>query len=604
MGDGAGGPAGVEGGTFEEGATLEERIARLERALASVQEDARVAHILLGLSSAVADVRTDEQTLEEAVRIVPELFRGERCFAATWDQAAGRFRVRARTGYDTDAARALDRLAARPDSLPLVAEALREDSPLLIHDTSADARMVAVEAKGRGVGAYVGIPLRGWGDEAGGLVVELARPRCFGPSDESLARGISRQVGVALANARRFHLLRGLRSFGLRVGSRLRLAPVIKEIVAASVELLNAHSSRLYFLDTDKRSYVAAGDHNLPADVADKLNHLVVASAPWSRLHQGEAVVINDLAAELDLGDGLLCAVASPMEGSGREPLGVLIVFFDRSFRLGQEETEALRVASAQAATAIENARRFERQRRVARSLQEGLVSTSMPTFRGCEIKAVYEPASSESDVDVGGDFFDAFELPDGRIALVIGDVSGKGAEAAAQTAMAKYMLRAFATVDPEPEVVLFELNNALLQGLDEDRFTTLAYGVFDPSDGSCRVAIGGHPAPMVLRKDTGEIDQFEHGGMVLGAFEDLEFDGESVKLENGDVVVAFTDGLVEARVGNDLYGRDRVTESLKRHSSRPPADLVRRLLDDAKAFGSVSDDTVVLALMCVRPSE
>ena len=591
--------AGETAGT--EAATPEERIARLERTLASVQEDARVAHTLLGLSTAVADVRTVDQTLDEAVRIVPELFGGERCFAVTWDQAAGGFKVRARTGYDAGQERALDDLAGRPDSLPLVSEALRGDSPLLIHDVSEDPRIDAADARRRGVGAYVGIPLWGWGDEAGGLVVELPEPRCFAPSDESLARGISRQIGVALANARRYHLLRGLRSFGMRVGAKLRLSPVIAEVTAASVELLNAHSSRLYFLDTAQRSFVAAGDHNLPADVGDKLNQLVIASPPWSRLRQGEAVVINDLAQELDIGDGLLCAVASPMEGSG-ELLGVLIVFFDRSFRLGEDETEALRVASAQAATAIENARRFERQRRVARSLQAGLLSTAMPTFGGCEIQAVYEPASSESDV--GGDFFDAFELPDGRIALVIGDVSGKGAEAAAQTAMAKYMLRAFATLDPEPERVLFELNNALLQGLDEDRFTTLAYGVFDPSDGSCRIAVGGHPPPMVLRKDTGEVDQFEHGGMVLGAFEDFEFDGESVKLENGDVLVAYTDGLVEARSGQDFYGRDRVAESLRRHSTRPAAELVRSVLDDAKAFGAVSDDTVVFALTCVRPSE
>ncbi|MDQ3878919.1 MAG: SpoIIE family protein phosphatase, partial [Actinomycetota bacterium] len=171
---------------------------------------------------------------------------------------------------------------------------------------------------------------------------------------------------------------------------------------------------------------------------------------------------------------------------------------FSRPLTADAEEIEALAVLAGQGAMAIENARRFERQRAVARSLQKGLLLTETPKLEGIEIGALYEAAAGEADV--GGDFYDVFELTDGTYALVVGDVSGKGAAAAAQTAMAKYMLRAFATRNPTPSSVLFHLNNALVQSFEEDRFTTIVYAVLDAATGQVVLARGGHPPPLIYR--------------------------------------------------------------------------------------------------------
>ncbi|MDQ4124663.1 MAG: serine/threonine-protein phosphatase, partial [Actinomycetota bacterium] len=234
----------------------------------------------------------------------------------------------------------------------------------------------------------------------------------------------------------------------------------------------------------------------------------------------------------------------------------------------------------------------------VARSLQEGLLATELPEMEGYESAAVYEPASGEADI--GGDFFDVFDLSDGSFAIVVGDVSGKGAEAAAYTAMAKYMLRAFAIRNAQPASVLYHLNNALVTGFGEDRFATLMYALFDPEARKLTIAVGGHPPPLIYRASTDEVEPVTVSGSIVGAFEDMAFDQSSFTLGPHDVMLAFTDGLVEARRGDELYGRERVIESLCEHAPGASAERVtENVFADAKSFGEINDDTVVFALVC-----
>jgi serine phosphatase RsbU (regulator of sigma subunit) len=292
-----------------------------------------------------------------------------------------------------------------------------------------------------------------------------------------------------------------------------------------------------------------------------------------------------------------MSAVVAPIPGA-TSLLGAVLVLFDRNLTLGADDVEALSVLAGQSAMALENAQRFERQQSVARSLQEGLLSTDMPTLDDYSFGAVYEPAGG--DAEIGGDFFDVFDLPDGRIAIAVGDVSGKGAEAAAQTAMAKYMLRAFATRNSAPSSALFHLNNSLFKSFGEDKFLSLTYGVLDPDTNRMVIGRGGHPAPLVYRYTTGTVEAIEPPGSLLGCFEDENFDQATVDLSSGDVFVAYTDGIVEAREGPRLYGRWRLEKALAHFASSFGVDaLARRLWEDAKDFGTIADDTIVLTLGC-----
>ena len=582
-----------------EAAAPEARVRALEHTLDSVRSDSEVAHVLLGLSAALGEVRTVEETLEKAVRLVPELCGGQRCFAAVWDQAIQRFEICARFGYDEQGSAVLDELTAAPDGLPFMKAATFSHRPLLIDDVLLDERMSKDEAERRGLRGYIVMPLVRWGDDFGAMAIEFSHPKQFTPKDAALVRGIARQVGVALANARRFNLLQRLRGFGLSIATRLRLADVVAHTAAGAAQLLGGESAMLYFFDSQRDAYVSSAAHAVSGRFAEAMSTIDATSPPWNKLLEGETIFVEGLKHLTDEPTSPLCAIGTTLPGVESPRLGAVVVFFRGSTTVGPDEAEALNVLAAQAGIAIENAQRFERQSRVARALQSGLMSTEMPKMTTCEIGAIYQAAGSEAEV--GGDFFDVFELSDGRVAMVVGDVSGKGAEAAAQTAMAKYMLRAFAMRNPAPSSVLFHLNNALVQGLPEDRFTTAVYAVLEPDSRYVQQALGGHPPALVYRGEDGRVDSVELEGPIIGAFEDQQFESAGAYLQRGDVWIAYTDGLAETRSNGELYGRDRITESLKRHADADSAeDVARRIYDDAVAFGLVADDTVVFALRCI----
>ena len=577
----------------------EQRVIEQEQTLQTVREESEVAHALLGLSSALADVKSVEETMDLAVRLVPDLLGGDRCFAATWDADSGRFAIHAHYGYDEEGAIDRQNLSATEEGLPLLRRAVEQRAPVIVPDFTGEDPVVAQRAEERNVGAYIGMPLVRWGEDLGGIGIEFAQPRDFTSKDQALARGIARQLATALANARRFNLLADLRTLGLRIGSKLRLAAVAEEVAAGAVQLLSAESAVLYFLDSTQSSLVASGRYGRQAAVlADGLARLDLTRDPWRGLLAGEIVVVPDLGQHLGDEAAGVSAVAAAIQRAQPPMTGAVVLFFSSLPPIGQDEREALQVLAAQAATAIENAQRFERQRSVARSLQEGLLATEMPEMPGYGSAAVYEPASGEADI--GGDFFDVFDLSDGSFAIVVGDVSGKGAEAAAYTAMAKYMLRAFAIRNPQPSSVLYHLNNALVTGFGEDRFATLMYALFDPAGRKLTIAVGGHPPPLIYRAATGEVEAVGMHGSIVGAFPDQAFDQGTFTLGPRDVMLAFTDGLVEARRGADLYGRERVETSLARHAGGATADEITQLVfEDAKSFGDINDDTVVFALVC-----
>jgi GAF domain-containing protein len=568
-----------------------QKLGDLEQTLETLREESEIAHALLGLSSALGELRTIEATLEKTVRIVAEIFGADRCFAATWNPETGSFKVTARAGYDEEAAGELDRYAAR-GRLPLLEEALSTRLPIIVGDVSAHGRLTEADRMTRDVGAYIGVPLTRWGQDFGGLGVVFKEPRTFTAKDEALARGVARQVGIVLSNARRYNLLNELRESSLQLGLRLRLADVTAELGRAATKLLKADHAAVFFSDASRRVLVPArgqvqvGDPSPPG-----IERIDLSEPVWSSLiTTGSAVIESEDGGRVEM-------VAAALPSADAALLGAIVVSFSSGGQVQPDEVEALKVLAVQAGSVLENAQRFERQRQVARALQRGLVSTEMPRMEGCELGAVYEAASSEADI--GGDFFDAFELPGGRLAVAVGDVSGKGAEAAAQTAMAKYMLRAFAIQHEAPAVVLHHLNEALEQGLGEDRFTTMFYAVIDQAGRRCRIAVAGHPPPLIYRSESGTVESVGAEGLLLGVFRGQEFEEQSIPLSPGDVMLSFTDGLLDARSEDELFGRSRVEEALARHAAtRPAAELARAVYEDARSFGVIGDDTVVFAVV------
>ena len=236
---------------------------------------------------------------------------------------------------------------------------------------------------------------------------------------------------------------------------------------------------------------------------------------------------------------------------------------------------------------------------RVAAALQASMVPADLPDVAGTELASRYEPAGDGSEV--GGDFLDVFALDPQTWAFVLGDVSGKGAEAAAVSAAARYTLRALADPDRGPTETVAEVNAKLLAQTDVERHCTLVYGYLRPTDRgtSVTLTLAGHHQPLVLRI-TGDVEEVGCLGTALALFDEPELHDTTLEMAPGEVLCVFTDGLVEARRGSNMFGSERVTELLRRHGHLPVDELAGLIFDAARAFhgGQLVDD---VALLLVR---
>ncbi|MBK5222759.1 MAG: SpoIIE family protein phosphatase [Acidimicrobiia bacterium] len=243
---------------------------------------------------------------------------------------------------------------------------------------------------------------------------------------------------------------------------------------------------------------------------------------------------------------GLQSWLAVPVQ-AGRQVLGVIVLAFNDPDHLDAEESDtvALTIEIAnRTAAALVNASLFQRQRLVALSLQQTVLPPAMPEVDGIELAARYLPA--EADTDVGGDWYDAFVLADGRIGLTIGDVTGHGLAVGATMGQLRNALRAYAIDGAAPGQVLHDLNR-LLTLTTEDEFASVIYAVVDPATGAFTWASAGHPPMLRITPDAIHVLDEPHG-MILGADATQPCPEGQMVLGPGEAVLLYTDGLVERR--------------------------------------------------------
>jgi len=252
----------------------------------------------------------------------------------------------------------------------------------------------------------------------------------------------------------------------------------------------------------------------------------------------------------------------------------------------------------------IEVSRLFEREHHIADVLQKALVPADIPAEIGnLRIGARYQAALSEAEV--GGDFYDVFELDGGKVGILIGDVAGKGLPAAIRVGLARYAVRSYAYVDATPSKVLALANEALCKDpWQESNMLTALFAVIDAKSGSITYACAGHHPPMI-RRAAGHMEELSRGGMPLGVFNGLTYDDNSATMEHEDTIIVLTDGVSEARSpGPDLFGLDRIFDYLSSNGEASPDDVALGLLIEATrhAGGQLQDDAAIVVIKLEHP--
>lgn len=259
--------------------------------------------------------------------------------------------------------------------------------------------------------------------------------------------------------------------------------------------------------------------------------------------------------------------------------------------------TGYLRDLTSQRRAAADLAASHERLAHIARTLQTSLLPPSLPEVEGFELAAAFHAMGD--GFEVGGDFYDVFELKDGRWAFTLGDVCGKGSEAAAITALARYTTRAAAMRSRNVATVMQTVNEAIHRN-DPSRFCTAAYVTIGSGSTELSLALGGHPQPLLLRRD-GTVEEVGEHGPLLGPFPEWTGRASSIAFHPGDLLLLFSDGITEARAGDEFFGEDRLIELLRGAQDDDAVDLVRRIESAVLGFaGVLSDDVTMLAIRAV----
>jgi serine phosphatase RsbU (regulator of sigma subunit)/PAS domain-containing protein len=290
--------------------------------------------------------------------------------------------------------------------------------------------------------------------------------------------------------------------------------------------------------------------------------------------------------------------VIAPMTARGRT-FGTLTLVNAESGRLFEAaDVQLAEELARRAAAAIENSRLYTERTRIAHTLQVKLLPERLPEVPGVLLAARYRAAGELNEV--GGDFYDVFPRSETDWALVVGDVSGKGAEAAAVTALARYTLRAAAMDERAPSDALRRLNDAMLtDGSSQFATVVLAYISAAPGGGlRVRMALGGHPPPLVLRVD-GSIEALGDFGALLGMLENPPVHDAEFALAPNDLMLLYTDGVTEAGPRETPFGQGGLSELIRGLAGRTPeqiVDAVEQAVVGAQA-GGPRGDIALLAL-------
>jgi len=249
-------------------------------------------------------------------------------------------------------------------------------------------------------------------------------------------------------------------------------------------------------------------------------------------------------------------------------------------------------------ATGLENSLLYESQEKISSTLQKSLLPGKIPSIRDLDIGIHYESATAEAAV--GGDFYDFVRLKRKKWAIIVGDVSGKGIEAAADTAMVKYILRGYLLRGFSLADSLSELNNMVQKQLTSGRFVTLVIALYQ-GNGVFELVNAGHTRPFLFKKPNGSF--VKESGLAIGVFPGKSYNITRLKLDPQDLLVLYTDGLTEARVNSELFGEEGLRRVVTEKAGLGIKDLAESLSASAKTFANdiLSDDLLAMVINRVR---
>ena len=584
----------------------------------STAEELEQTRALLAALAEASEQLSLQHAVETTIERVRELVGTERL--AVYLREDGRLAPAAAHGLAGPHVRVAEAL------LELALGSFRARGMVVVGDAGKEPRLRRVaDALGElGIEAAVALPLI-VADDAIGLLAAYPEPdRLPDERDEALLAALAGQLAVAVQNAslhdRATRLgadleaalgaereaarrLRALYEISGSFAESMSLDVTVAAVARTVVEQLEVDAAVILMPDARGEVLVPHAVHIADERLAPAMRSILFR--PQSLSHPGVERVFSDakplladarsaplLAPFLERGS---TAAVIPIATSTEVIATLTLVSLNPERPITTATLDVAETVATQAALAIDNARLYQQRKEFADAMQRSLLPQVRPAVTGLDVGEVYAPSAR---VELGGDLYDYVALEDGRFAVVLGDVTGHGIDAAADMAMAKYVFRTLVREHTEPEELVQAANRVVVDEIAPGKFITLLYLVVDPATGDVACASAGHPPPRLVDAD-GKVRSLSAHGLALGIDHGQAYEAVRAKLGPGGAVVLYTDGVIEARCNAELYGLERLDALLSRKRHFRAEDIAASVIESARRFtgGDLSDDCAVVVV-------
>ncbi|MBI2266768.1 MAG: SpoIIE family protein phosphatase [Armatimonadetes bacterium] len=435
-------------------------------------------------------------------------------------------------------------------------------------------------------------------------------PLPFGQSRVDFAVKLAASLSLALENARLYEEERqakrlgdALNNINAAISSIFQVDKIMETVTRESARAIGSESAAIFVRDGDfwrlEHLFGYLREHSPELRGLAFTAEQVQAEALAAQIER--PIVIHDARNDHRLSPLLVekfearSVLAVPLTARGQINNELVFVYHTAPVIFTDAQIDFAQKLAAAVSLAVENIRLFEREHEIAETVQEALLM--MPeTLSDVAFGHLYESATETAKV--GGDFYDLFELEPGRVGVVIGDVAGKGLQAAAVATLVKDAIKVYAFDGELPAGVMSKANSVIIKNTPMTMFVTAFFGILDRASGRLTYCCAGHPPAYILETD-GTVAEMESGAPVVGVFPDADYGDESLILKPGDRLVLYTDGITEARRNGEFFGESGIKQLIEKSAGLPAEKLPLAIFQDVSDYtgGALADDVALLVV-------
>jgi len=584
----------------------------LESAAVQTDLQSKIEPLLLEVADVVNTTLDLDTTLRRVAELVRKVFDYEIFAILLLNEKTQELRIRFNVGYKRELA---DKIRIKMGE-GVTGLAAQHREAMLVGDVTTDPRYISGVPDVR---SELAVPLIVKNKVIGVIDIESPQPNHFTEEHKRLLTLIASRMAVGIENARLYtrttrqaRTLLLLNEIARELTSILNLDELLKRIAELLSRLIDYQMFSILLVDPTGEKLQHRFSLRFQENIHLKHDIPIGEGVVGYAVQQKEVVLVSDVTKDshyILLNPETRSELAAPLIYKDKV-IGVLDLEHTRRGFFTDDHKRTITTLAAQVAIAIENARlyeqierqekRLERDLALARELQFRLLPQAPPHLANLEVAAKFSPARA-----IGGDLYDFVDYSLSRFAMVIGDVSGKGAPAAIYAALVSGILRSHAPIEPGPAEMLSAVNFSLGERRIEGQFVSIIFALWDDSNRTLQVANSGLPRPLYCHD--GKIEVIEATGLPLGLFDDADYDEFIFHANPGDMFVFFSDGILDARnQAGDMFGRRRVEEIVAKScefSADWVVDSLFKAVAEHAAGVETFDDQTVVAIKVKNPS-